>query len=132
MHLLYECRVVDLSQLPEIPSIFDSDCHNEREIIYFLYDFVNEISKPVQKDGTEHLDYIPSQIVCEYFAKVFRTEDGKPVDGLAYKSAILPGGINIVLFPPRQQQSSFADLVIFSKAEEIEFSNWMELSDAIR
>jgi len=101
-------------------------------MIYFLYDFVNEISKPVQKDGTEHLDYIPSQVVCQYFAKVFRTEKEMPVDGLAYPSAILPGGINIVLFPSRQQQASFADLVKFSKAEEIEFSNWLELSDAIR
>jgi RES domain-containing protein len=129
------CRdllVVDLSQLPEIPSIFDSNFHNEREITYFLYDFVNEISKPVQKDGREHLDYIPSQVVCQYFAKVFRTEKEMPVDGLAYPSAILPGGINIVLFPSRQQQASFADLVKFSKAEEIEFSNWLELSDAIR
>ena len=109
----HDLLIVDLSNLPEIPSIFDSGSHNEREMIYLLYDFVNEISKSVQKDGTEHIDYIPSQVVYEYFAKIFQDEDGKSVDGLAYKSAILPGGNNIVLFPPRQQQSNFADLVRF-------------------
>ncbi len=40
-------------------------------------------------------------------------------------------GDKFVLFPPRQQQSSFTDLVNFSKAEEIEFLNWMKLSGAL-
>ncbi len=32
-------------------------------------------------------------------------------------------GDKFVLFPPRQQQSSFTDLVIFSTAEKVEFLN---------
>jgi DNA-directed RNA polymerase subunit RPC12/RpoP len=125
-------RILDLCQLPELPSIFDSERHNERKLILFLNDFVNEISKPVHKDETEHIDYVPSQVVCEYFAKVFRTNKNTLIDGLAYPSAIRPDGVNVVLFPPQRSADRFSDLVSLYEAEEIELSNWTEFFNAIR
>lgn len=116
-----DIRVLDLLSLPGTPSPFDREGHHGGESIAFLMDFAEEISKPVQKDGTEHIEYVPSQVVCEYFAKVFRTDDGKPIDGLAYRSAVRPGGINIVLFPPQRRGDRFSDLVSLSRAEEVEF-----------
>ncbi|EKD40798.1 MAG: RES protein [uncultured bacterium] len=126
-----DIRVLDLMNLPKIPSPFDGERHHEGETIAFLTEFADEISKPVQKDGSEHIEYVPSQVVCEYFAKVFRTEDGKPIDGLAYPSAIRPGGTNIVLFPP-QRGTDFSDMAGLVKAEEIEFPNWFDFQAVIR
>ena len=124
--------ILDLSNLPEMPSLFDSKRYHERDLIIFLKYFIKEISKPVQKNNLEHLDYIPSQVVCEYFAKVFKTDENAPIDGLAYPSAIRPGGVNIVLFPPQRRGDRFSDLVCLSEVEEIRFSNWIQLLDAIR
>lgn len=124
--------VLDLVNLPEMPSPFDNERHREGESITFLRYFAEEISKPVQKDGTEHIEYVPSQVVCEYFATMFQTDEEKPIDGLSYPSAIRPGGINIVLFPPPRRGECFSDLVNYSSAEEIEFQNWFEFFDAIQ
>lgn len=112
-----DIRVLDLVSLP-MPSPFDITRQREEESISFLRDFAEEISKPVQKDGTEHIEYVPSQVVCEYFAKVFWADDGK-LDGLAYRSAVRPGGTNIVLFPPQRRGDRFSDLVSLSRAEEL-------------
>ncbi|MBU4263292.1 MAG: RES domain-containing protein [Proteobacteria bacterium] len=127
-----DLRILDLIALPGMPSIFDNERYHERELIAFLNDFIREISKPVQKDGTEHLDYVPSQVVCEYFAKIFKSEDGKPIDSLEYPSSIRQEGRNIVLFPPPKKGNCFSDLVTLSRAEEIEFQTWSELCKAIQ
>ena len=69
---------------------------------------------PVRKDGMEHVEYVPSQVVCEFFAQVFgRKDDGRPVDGIAYRSAVVPDGQNVVLFPPKGRRTwqDFAELV---------------------
>lgn len=126
-----ELRVLDLTDLPTYPSVFDEEKRHISELLQFLNKFVREISKPVAKDGREHVEYVPSQIVCEYFAKVFRTEEDEPIDGIAYPSAIRPGGINIVIFPP-ESQDGFNALVDLNSAEELTFHNWQDFHDAIK
>ena len=49
-------------------------------------------------DGREHIDYVPSQIVTEYFRHVYRTYDGKPLDGIIFPSAHVRNGKNFVIF----------------------------------
>jgi len=66
-----EFWVVDLSTLPRIPSRFSETSRHERGAIRFLHDFVSDLSKPVKKDGREHIEYVPTQIVTEYFRHVF-------------------------------------------------------------
>ena len=66
-----ELVVLDLTCLPEPPSVFDLDQYDRYQAIVFLQDFVDQISRQVAKDGMEHIEYVPSQIVCEYFAQVF-------------------------------------------------------------
>lgn len=129
------CRdlwLLDLTQFPKFPSIFDRKHRAERELLLFLFAFTRQISEPVKKDGREHIDYVPSQVVSEYFAKIYRMADGNPLDGMAYESAVRPGGINIVLFPPQQKSKSFSGLVEFSGCKLITFGHWMEFFDAIR
>ena len=98
--------VLDLTDLPELPSVFDMDQYDRYQRLVFLGDFVERISMPVRKDGMEHVEYVPSQVVCEFFAQVFgRKDDGRHVDGIAYRSAVVPDGQNVVLFPPKGRRT---------------------------
>lgn len=118
--------LLNLCDLPPIPSIFDAENHRVRELLYFLINFIKEITQPIEKNGKEHIDYVASQIISEYFAKEFRTPDRQHLHGVAYPSAIRPGGINIVLFPP-QEDKEYATLVDLSDSEEITFNTWDDL-----
>lgn len=92
--------ILDLSSLPDLPSVFDEARRCEREALLFLYSFVNDISKPVGTNDNEHIEYVPTQVVSEYFAHVFHLTGNKGrLDGLQYQSAKRHEGINLVLFP---------------------------------
>lgn len=91
--------VVDLTQLPALPSVFDLDNKDDREKYLFAREFVKEISKPVTKNGQEHIDYVPSQVVCEYLAQVFASQFGQQLGGLIFPSSVCAGGRNLVVFP---------------------------------
>lgn len=104
-----DLRLLDLTKLPAV-SVFNPNTRQKYEQYGFLAEFADRISWPIEKDGREHIDeYVPTQVLSEYFAKVYRQTDGTPIDGMIYKSAVHPGGRNIVLFPP--QRGKFMDLV---------------------
>lgn len=42
----------------------------------FLDRFAHEVSKPVAPDALEHIEYVPTQIVTEYFRHAFEREFG--------------------------------------------------------
>lgn len=92
-------RVVDFSELPAIPSVFATDQRAERITARFLRGFVGAITRRVEKDGREHIDYVPSQIVCEYLAQAYSPEAGEAIDGIVFPSAVHDGGKNLVVFP---------------------------------
>jgi RES domain-containing protein len=94
-----DLHVLDLTALPAKPSIFDSDRREQREGLFFLGHFVAAITQPVEKDGREHISYVPSQVVSEYFALVFRDRNGTALDGVRYQSSAHSGGRHLVLFP---------------------------------
>lgn len=95
----YDMVFLDLAELPDFPSVFDVSKREQLQTIIFLNGFVKAISQPIAKDGREHVDYVPSQVVSEYFAKVFLDKDIVRVDGIIYPSAVVPDGQNIVIFP---------------------------------
>lgn len=127
-----DLRILDLSDLPPLPSIFDGNQRWERERLLFLRHFVKEISRPVRKDGHEHIDYVPSQVVSEYFAQVHRVSSNQRLDGIVYPSAVRPGGVNIVIFPRNnfRTEEKF-DGVAFVSARENDFKDWSELASEI-
>ncbi|MGL1932211.1 MAG: RES family NAD+ phosphorylase [Desulfotalea sp.] len=100
---------------------FDETGHTERELIYFLSDFVRQVSEPIKKNGQEHIEYVASQIISEFFTKEFKTSHDERLDGLMYPSSIRPGGINVVLFPP---ENEFKDLVSLKSAKEVNINTW--------
>ncbi|MGO8849847.1 MAG: RES family NAD+ phosphorylase [Mycobacterium sp.] len=90
-----ELRVVDLSNLPDLPSIFDTD---EKAIerydgVAFLHRFVKDLTLPIVLDGREHIDYVPTQVLTEYLRYSFPA----PLHGLQFPSA-QGSGHNVVLF----------------------------------
>lgn len=126
-----ELLFLDLTELPPVPSIFDSERRGERQGLLFLENFVEAIAVPVTKDGREHVDYIPSQVVCEFFAQVMRTNAKAQLDGIEYPSAVRPGGKNIVVFPPRDIGERWEDRVKLNNISHVSFHNWEELKKAI-
>ncbi len=96
--------VIDFTKLPPIPSPFDEKNLRKREIILFLHGFLNDISLQIEKDGTEHIEYVPTQVICEFISQVFKTSAGKQVDGILYSSSVDIGGQNLVIFPAKDRR----------------------------
>jgi RES domain-containing protein len=84
--------VVDLTALPPFPSLFDQERRHLRGPLRFLRAFVKDLSKPIKKDGREHIGYVPTQIVTDYLRHVFRTETGHRARGVIFPSTRKKGG----------------------------------------
>lgn len=117
---------VDLTGLPDIPSLFNVEMKRERDALIFLHSFVEAISVPVSKDGQEHVEYVPSQIVCEYIAQVLRLRNDESPDAILYPSSVDPGNTNVVIFPPRSYGTEWSDIIELVDVSEIAISNWPE------
>jgi hypothetical protein len=98
-----EMRLLDLTSLRSLPRLWDAERRHLRTPIRFLTAFIASISSPIARDGKEHLDYVPSQVVTEWFRHVFLDEDMRALDGILYPSARVPGGTCCVLFIEREQ-----------------------------
>ena len=65
--LMEDLNVLDLVNLPHVPSIFNSNKANlYRAALGFLYEFRDDLTQPIEKDGREHIEYVPSQVVTEF------------------------------------------------------------------
>lgn len=115
---------VDLTVIPCPPSIFDTDSKLERDALIFMSEFVKSISSPVAKGGRQHIDYVPSQIVSEYIGQVLEVLEGRKVDALIYGSTLNPGGVNVVIFPPKSVLDSWKSILELSYVEKIDFPDW--------
>jgi len=91
-------EVLDLVDLPAIPSVFDSERRHLIAPLRFLHVFVEEVRKRIARDQQEHLEYVPTQIVAESFRHLYEHQTGQRVDGIAYRSAVVTEGSNVVLF----------------------------------
>lgn len=90
-------RILDLSAGIDIPSIFDTERGDDQAAMAFLRDFTRTAALRVARDGREHVDYVPTQVVCEFFRSVFR-DGGSKLDGIAFPSTQLDGAVCVVLF----------------------------------
>lgn len=101
---LIDLTVLDITNIPDLDPKSDRD---KQDALHFLHRFREAILQPVEKGSQEHIDYVPSQIVCEFFAQAHELlggvdAQGKPwprLHGIRYPSVICPGGTNVVLFP---------------------------------
>lgn len=94
-------NVIDFSDLPVPPSMFDIENFKNYYPTRFLRDFVSDISQPIKRDGKEHIEYVPTQIVTEYFRYIF--DEKIKIDGLIYPSAKIKNSKCCVLFFDNKQ-----------------------------
>ena len=95
-------RVLDLRVIPSLPSFFEVEKRDEYVVRSFLQGFVDDLAKPISKSGMEHVEYVPTQVVTEFFRMVYK-DDGQPLDGILFKSSRREGGSCCVLFFDNQQ-----------------------------
>ena len=92
-------HILNLSGIAEVPSLFDPDSNNvKREITIFLREFVEDLSKPIEKDGREHIKYIPTQVFTEYIRHITRMKSDERIMGIVYPSSVHEEHSSCVLF----------------------------------
>ncbi|MGV7120303.1 HEPN-associated N-terminal domain-containing protein [Sphingopyxis sp. 550A] len=92
-----DIHVLDLTQ-SLFMSIFDPRRQPLYDFAIFMRKFLGDLRKRVEKDDRVHIEYVPTQIVTEYFRTFLRTAKGKPIDGILYRSATDGGRDCIALF----------------------------------
>ncbi len=99
-----ELTVIDLSEKIEIPSLFDEENREDRFLLKFLQDFIRDFTKPIKRVDSAHINYVPTQIVTEYFKHLFpQTEFGRKIDGVVYPSSKASRAKCIVIFAESSQ-----------------------------
>lgn len=84
---LRDLRVVDLSKSLPVPSLFDPTLQKLRNYYRFMNNFIDDFTKPIERSDRAHAEYVPTQVVTEYFRHVYRTGDGAQIDGIIYPSS---------------------------------------------
>jgi hypothetical protein len=79
--------ILDLTNVPQRKSFFDPYDTAVRMALGFLSSFVHDLSKPIKKDGREHIEYVPSQVFTEYIRHELASQDGRPIMGIKYRSS---------------------------------------------
>jgi RES domain-containing protein len=103
--------LLDLTKLPALPSIFDPVMRSNYFSIKFLHKFVEDLSKPISKNGREHIEYVPTQVVTEYFRYTYEDLTGGSLDGIIYPSSKLSKKNACVLFYDHQQSLDELDFL---------------------
>lgn len=75
--------ILDLTSVPQRPSPFDVENRHKDGLLEFFRDFARNVTQPVIPDGREHIDYVPTQVVTEFF----RWAPDQDLDGIKLKSA---------------------------------------------
>jgi len=89
--------LIDFSQI-EWCSIFDTENVEKRETFILLQQFIEDLIKPISNDGSQHIDYVPTQVVTEFLKKSFKTDLDEEIHGFFYESSKSKGNTNVVLF----------------------------------
>lgn len=100
---LKKLYILNLCAIPEAPSLFDKKKRHLRQFIEFIKSFSKEISRSITRDGREHIDYVPTQAMTEYFRHIFKYKKSKHLDGIFYPSSKNENGICCALFVENEE-----------------------------
>lgn len=109
--------VIDFCKLPNIPSIFGQI--KNYYLIYFIHDLVRDFTKDVKKDGKEHIEYVPTQVVTEFFRYSFNKKRKYKIDGIIYPSSKNSKKKALVFFWDNEESEKLLNLKSIAK-EKIE------------
>lgn len=93
-----DLKILDLSKCPPVPSMLEQRQWKKYYLITFLNAFIADLTRSIEKDGKSHIEYVPTQIVTEYFRYTFSTRKFRGLDGIIYPSSKHKGGVACVLF----------------------------------
>lgn len=97
--------LLDLTSVPAVPGFFESIPDSQpwgRHDAQFFRQLVEDLTRPIERDNRVHIEYIPTQVVTEYFRMTFHDEHGTPtLDGIVYPSARSSSLPAVVLFADR-------------------------------
>jgi len=92
-----ELELLDLTKLPPMASVFDPEKAHLRAPISFLNHFICSARKEVDPAASS-IEYVPTQVIVEYFRHIFRICGETRLDGIIYNSSKAKGGRCYTLF----------------------------------
>ncbi|MBE0010564.1 RES domain-containing protein [Arthrobacter sp. AET 35A] len=90
--------VIDLVDLPRIPSLFGPAERHRRSNLLFLHGFAADVRKTAKAGSDEDQHYVPTQIVAEHLRALFQDAEGNQAMGVLWRSAKNETVMNCVLF----------------------------------
>lgn len=106
--------LIDLSKISSVPSLFDEDGRYFRDSLRFLNNFVDDFCKPIEREDRAHVDYVPTQIVTEYFRHILILDE--KIDGIIY---------------PSSKNSESNCIVIFANSDQCVESDGLDINEQI-
>ena len=103
--------LLDLVKLPSQPSCFDREKRHTIKTIRFLWNLKDDLTKPIDKDGREHVDYVPTQVITEYIRHQVKYGEKRKrqIDGIIYPSTKDNGGTSVVIFAESKNCGTWTD-----------------------
>lgn len=98
-------RVIDLTAIPTKIS-FWMDYFQES---IFLREFNKQVTKSIDPKE-KRIEYIPTQVLTEYFRYMFKDSRKRPIDGVIFGSSKETKNKNIVLFCDQKASSEYVEL----------------------
>jgi HEPN/RES N-terminal domain 1/RES domain len=120
-----DAMLLDLTDLPRPLGFFESQSDAstiDRYAVQFLHDFVESMAAKVEPGRREYIDYVPTQVVTEWFRTAF-TCDGARLDGIRYRSSQRENGKSVVLFADQGDVVLSEELMQRLAKQDFE-SNW--------
>ena len=86
---LTDLTVLDFTNLAYPDGQFDQDWIDDYHVAEFFKEFIRDLSAPILDQRRKPLDYVPTQVLCEYFRFYGAKADGKSrkLDGIKYPSS---------------------------------------------
>lgn len=116
---LRDLRVVDLTRLPRPLRFFESQPETSienRYVLSFLNRFGVSMAAKVEPGDREHIDYVPTQVVTEWF-RTSPLGNEPNIDGILYRSAQRAVGTSLVLFADQSKIALSEDEVAAAQRE---------------
>jgi hypothetical protein len=114
-----DTNILDLTRLPRRMGFFEEQSDSssvDRYALIFLHRFVKSLAARVEAGDREYIDYVPTQVLTEWFRTAFHRE-GPSLDGIRYQSSQRAGGKSLVLFADRH------DVVLTSREIKVLAAN---------
>jgi hypothetical protein len=84
---LVPLNILDLTAVPTKIGFFSDLTRAVREAVSFLRAFTQDISRRVKKDGSQQIDYVPTQVFTEFIRYQAKTPQGERFHGIKYQSS---------------------------------------------